>query len=81
MDTNLKRRFVSVTTALERMDHKSRTYLYDRLRSGDITAVRVGIRTLIDEDSLDAFLASKPWTPRRNVGKRKEDIANAQVEA
>jgi excisionase family DNA binding protein len=47
-----------------------RTILFENIRAGHITARKVGRRTIITMDDLDAWLKSLPKSRERNGGRR-----------
>jgi excisionase family DNA binding protein len=47
-----------------------RTILFEHIRAGHITARKVGRRTIITMDDLDAWLKSLPKSCERNGGRR-----------
>ena len=53
----------------------ARTRLYDLIEKGDVAAFKIGRRTMIRADSLQAFLATLP--PARLGQRRRSTAADA----
>lgn len=53
------KRWLTIKETCERYPIKS-TSLYERLNAGEIIAVRLGKRTIVDAESVERFISSLP---------------------